>query len=165
MHWCLCTDGEWPPRQWEIPRKNCTSCCNGFVVREVLMIHVGGTRDVTWSIDQSIQIHLGCWIDPSNFCFMVFFVFFDVWLTMMSMITTHALFRFDVQVARVPPPTQCFVKAKSRSVARPGRVPCPRLVWWCCGGARKRNNVQVSFEFLRISWGFMRFSVVYLLTQ
>ena len=165
MHWRLCIDGEWPPRQWEIPRKNCTPCCSGFVVREVLMIHVGGTRDVTWSIDQSIQIHLGCWIDPSNFFFMVFFVFLDVWLTMMSMITTHALFRFDVQVARVPPPTQCFVKAKSRSVARPGRVPCPRLVWWCCGGARKRNNVQVSFEFLRIPWGFMRFSVVYLLTQ
>ena len=159
MHWCLCIDGEWPPRQWEIPRKNCTPCCSGFVVREVLMIHVGGTRDVTWSIDQSIQIHLGCWIDPSNFCFMVFFVFFDVWLTMMSMITTHALFRFDVQVARVPPPTQCFVKAKSRSVARPGRVPCPRLVWWCCGGVRKRNNVQVSLSF----WGFhevsMRFSM------
>jgi hypothetical protein len=77
MHWCLCTDGEWPPRQWGIPRKNCTPCCSGFVVREVLMIHVGGTRDVAWSIDQSIQIHLGCWIDPNKFFFMVFF---DVWL-------------------------------------------------------------------------------------
>ena len=166
MHWCLCIDGEWPPRQWEIPRKNCTPCCSGFVVREVLMIHVGGTRDVTWSIDQSIQIHLGCWIDPSNFFFMVFFVFFvffDVWLQwwVWSRLTLYfdLTFRWHACLHR-----HSALWKRNHAVLHV-RGECLALVW--CGDVAAETGsgttckwVLSSWGFHEVSWGFMRFHEV-----
>ena len=39
-------------------------------------IHVGGTRGVTWSIDQSIHRQAWMWIDPSKLFFYSFFIFY-----------------------------------------------------------------------------------------
>ena len=46
-----------------------------FMVREVFVVHVGGTRCVTWSIDRMIQIHARItW--GVEFIRAIFFIFF-----------------------------------------------------------------------------------------
>ena len=44
-------------------------------VREVLIVHVGGTRRVPWSIDRIIQIHV-CITWGVEFIRAIFFIFF-----------------------------------------------------------------------------------------